>query len=322
MGKIGITIGDVAGIGPEIILKSLQNEVFRNKSIVYGSKDVLDFYNDKFNYGLEIVEISLDNQFVEGKVNVIDPVKIKIEDFEIGQLSAKCGDAAFQYLKAAIQDAKQKKIDSIVTAPLNKEALHMGGHLYAGHTEILADLTDTREYAMLLWSEKLKTIHVSTHCSLLKACEKVKKERVMLVIKLAAEALLKAGKTDYKIAVAGLNPHAGENGLFGGEEINEIIPAINKCKAEGITVDGPLPPDTVFLRCLKGEYDLVVAMYHDQGHIPLKLFAFDDGVNMTVGLPFIRTSVDHGTAFDIAGKNIANENSMIKAIEAAEVFAR
>jgi len=322
MGKIGITIGDVAGIGPEIILKALKNRTFIEKSIVYGSVDALKYYNETFHYGLSVHEINDCDEFEEGKVNVIDPVHITMDQFKIGQLSEKSGNAAFLYLKKAIEDANKHKIDSIVTAPLNKEALHMAGHMFAGHTEILAELTNTKEYAMLLWSENLKTIHVSTHCSLRQACDKAKKERVESVIKLAAETLLKANIPNYRIAVAGLNPHAGENGLFGEEEIREIIPAIKQCQKQGISVEGPFPPDTIFLRCLKGEYNLVVAMYHDQGHIPLKLLAFDAGVNMTVGLPFVRTSVDHGTAFDIAGKNIANESSMIKAIEAAEVFSK
>jgi 4-hydroxythreonine-4-phosphate dehydrogenase len=208
-----------------------------------------------------------------------------------------------------------KDIDAIVTAPLNKEAMHSAGHNYPGHTEILASLSGTEDYAMLLYDKKLRVIHVSTHVSLLEAITGLKRERIEKVIELANGIMKSLRVVEPRIAVAGINPHAGENGLFGNEEINEIIPAIKRMKEKGINVEGPCPPDTVFLQAVGGKYDIVVAMYHDQGHIPLKLLGFNTGVNVTVGLPFVRTSVDHGTAFEIAWQGKADENSMVEAIK-------
>lgn len=314
---IGITMGDVAGVGPEIILKTIND--YPN-SVIYGSYDVLEHYNRLFDYNYKIVKIESVEEFDNTKVNVIDPLPISINEFEVGKISPECGKRSYLYCEKAIKDALDNKIGAVVTCPLNKEALHLGGYNYDGHTEIFAKLTDTKNYGMLLWSERLKVIHNSTHCSLKTAIERCKKERIMNVAKLANDTLIKAGYESPRIAVAGLNPHAGENGLFGDEEIKEIIPAVEELKKMGMNVDGPVAPDTVFLKCYKGLYDVVIAMYHDQGHIPIKLVGFDSGVNMTVGLPIIRTSVDHGTAFDIAGKNIANKTSLIEAIKAAEKF--
>lgn len=319
MKKLGITMGDAAGVGPEIILKTMKMyPEYQEKCVVYGAAKVLAYYNEKQELGLTIREISSVEEWETSAVNVIDPCPISVEDFTVGALSAICGDCAYRYLEAAVEDAVRGEVQAVVTAPLNKEALHMGGHLYAGHTEILADLTGTKNYAMLLWSPRMKVIHATTHVSLRKACDLVMKERVSDVIRLADETLRRAGMEAPKIAVAGLNPHAGEHGLFGEEEIKEIIPAIEMCQAEGISAVGPVSPDTVFLKAYQGVYDLVVAMYHDQGHIPLKLIGFQEGVNVTVGLPFVRTSVDHGTAFDIAGKGIADETSMLRALQVAK----
>ena len=320
MEKIGITLGDIAGVGPEITLKVIDKYI--NECIVYGSFDILDYYNNKYNYKFNLNKINDVSEFKDGYVNVIDPLPISINEFEIGKLSPECGKRAYLYVEAAVKDALNSKIASIVTCPLNKEALHLGGYNFDGHTEILATLTNTKSYSMLLWSDKLKTIHVSTHVSLLNAIKSCKKDRIIDVCKLAYNTLLQAKYDNPRIAIAGLNPHAGENGLFGDEEIKEIIPAIKELKDQGINVSGPIAPDTVFLRCLKGEYDLVVAMYHDQGHIPLKLLDFDGGVNVSVGLPIIRTSVDHGTAFDIAGTNKANEYSLIQAINLAKKLSK
>jgi 4-hydroxythreonine-4-phosphate dehydrogenase len=227
------------------------------------------------------------------------------------------GNAAFEYVKKATELAMKKKIDAIATAPLNKEAMHKAGHVYPGHTEILAKFTEAKDYAMFLYDEALRVIHVSTHISLLDAIKGLRKERVAAVIDLAHNTMIKLGYENPRIAVAGINPHAGEGGLFGDEEIKEIIPAIKLKRSEGINVEGPEPPDTVFLRAKEGSFDVVVAMYHDQGHIPLKLLGFHSGVNITVGLPIIRTSVDHGTAFGKAWKGIANESSMKEAIKLA-----
>lgn len=317
-----ITMGDAAGVGPEIILKTMKvRPEYQEKCVVYGAADVLRYYNEKWNMGLTLREISSCLERVSGAVNIIDPFPIAMDEFTVGQLSARCGDGAFRYLEAAVRAAQAGEVTAVVTAPLNKEALHMGGHLYAGHTEILAELTGVKSYAMLLWSDSLKVIHVSTHVSLRRACDLAAKERVAQVIRLGDQVLRKAGLETPRIAVAGLNPHAGEHGLFGEEEQTQLIPAIEKCRAEGIHVTGPEAPDTVFWKGSRGIYDLVVAMYHDQGHIPLKLLDFKKGVNMTVGLPVIRTSVDHGTAFDIAGTGLADESSLLEALRLAVLLA-
>lgn len=321
MSFIGITMGDPAGVGAEVTLKALSNEAgLKSKYVVFGSCGVMDYYKRVLKTAKEINKIEDLSQFDDSKVNVFDVVDLKEGDFEIGKVSGTCGDAAFRYIEKAIGFAMDGKIKAVVTAPLNKEALHLGGHQYDGHTEIFARLTGTSKYAMLLVGGSLRVIHVSTHTALRTACDRVKKERVLDVIKLAHETLVKMGIVHPRIAVAGLNPHAGESGIFGQEEITEIKPAVEEAGNLGIFAVGPIAPDTVFLKAVNGEYDIVVCMYHDQGHIPLKLLAFDKGMNMTVGLPIIRTSVDHGTAFDIAGKGLANENSMIEAMKVAEMF--
>lgn len=321
MTKLGITMGDPAGIGPEIILKALKmREDLRSNCIVFGSQDVLEYYNYAGHMGLDIHPIEKIEAFQEGKVNVVEPIALNMGAFTVGQVSACCGDAAFRYVVSAIDWAMHRKIGAVVTAPLNKEALRLSGHPFAGHTEIFREFAGGgRQCAMVLWSEKLKVIHASTHVSLRQACE-ISKDRLLFVIRLAQDTLLRTGYRQPRIAVAGLNPHAGENGLFGKEEIEVIAPAVQQCQQEGVDVTGPVPPDTVFLKAAQGQYDMVVAMYHDQGHIPVKLLAFNDGVNLTAGLPIVRTSVDHGTAFDIAGQGIADPGSLLAAIRVAGLF--
>src|SRR5699024_8294412 len=231
-----------------------------------------------------------------GEVALYD-LNLLPEDLPFGKIAAKSGDAAFKYLQKAIELAKNKKIDAICTAPLNKEALHKGGHNYPGQTEILAELTDTQNFSMMLSSSKLKVIHVTTHMGLIDAINSIEPERVLKVINLANDTLKKAGIQNPKIGVCGINPHAGENGLFGyGEEEEKVIPAVDKALGAGVDVEGPLPADTLFFRAQRGDFDIVVAMYHDQGHGPIKVLGLEAGVNITVGLPIIRTSVDHGTA--------------------------
>jgi len=317
---IGITMGDPAGIGCEITLKALKNDDYRKKSIIFGSEKIVNHFIKLLGINKEVNLIKDTLDFDEEKINVVNVVDIDLNDFEFGKVSKLCGDAAYKYVETAIKWALDGKIKAVVTAPLNKEALHLAGYNYDGHTEIFAQLTNTKKYAMMLWSEKLKVIHVSTHVSLREACNRVKKDRVYDTIVLANDTLKRMGIENPSIAVAGLNPHAGESGIFGNEEIEEISPAILKAREEGLDVKGPVAPDTVFLKAYKGEFDIVVAMYHDQGHIPMKLLAFDEGVNITVGLPIVRTSVDHGTAFGKAGKGTANESSMIEAIKAADYF--
>jgi len=318
---VGITMGDPAGVGPEIILKSLNNKaVYQQcRPIVIGDAKILDRAQQFVNTNLEIITIEdiVEAAYEAGKVYCLD-MNLVPADLPIGQVSAEAGHAAFEFLRKAIELANEGKIDAICTAPLNKEALHKGGHIYPGHTEILAELTDTNDFSMMLSAPNLKVIHVTTHVGIIDAVKIINPERVYKVIKLADETLKKAGYTNPKIAVCGINPHAGENGLFGyGEEEEKVIPGVEKAALEGINVVGPLPADTLFFRTVRGDFDIVVAMYHDQGHGPVKVLGLDAGVNITVGLPIIRTSVDHGTAFDIAGKGIADEKSLQEAIRQA-----
>ena len=318
---VGITMGDPAGIGPEISLKAIEEHTeFKNCTIVYGSYDILKYYHELLHISTPLVKIESPAQFQEEKINVISVVELSVSDIEVGKVSETAGDAAYRYVEKAIQDALAGKISVVTTAPLNKEALHKGGHNFDGHTEIFATLTNTKKYTMMLWSEKLSVVHVSTHCALREACNRVTKARVLECIDLAKDALEQLGIENPRIAVAGLNPHSGEAGIFGTEEIEEISPAVEAAQKKGIMVEGPVPPDTVFLQAYQGKYDIVVAMYHDQGHIPMKMMAFDSGVNVTLGLPIIRTSVDHGTAFDIAGKGIAKSDSMYYALKLGQHF--
>ncbi len=318
---IGITMGDPSGIGPEIILKSFENpEISSYRLIVIGDYSVMK----EAHYTLKIKSFKLNSVinadeclFKNNILNILDLHLINMNELHPGKVQAISGNAAFECIKKAVEMAKNKEIDAITTAPLNKEALHLAGHRYPGHTEILAILTETMDYAMLLYDKKLSVIHVSTHVSLLEAITRLKRERIEKVIRLADYTMKRLIRGKPRIAVAGINPHAGENGLFGNEEIREIIPAVKNMKREGINVAGPFPPDTIFLQTVQGKYDIVVAMYHDQGHIPLKLIGFHSGVNVSVGLPFIRTSVDHGTAFEIAWQGKSNETSMVEAIKLA-----
>jgi 4-hydroxythreonine-4-phosphate dehydrogenase len=317
----GITMGDPSGIGPEIILKSFEKAIIKNKKIV-----VIGDYNIMIA-ALELLKITSFNlnrvynisecKFGHGVLNVLDLHLINMNEFRPATMSGASGNAAYESLCKAVDLVRNGLIDAIVTAPLNKEALHLAGHNYPGHTEILASHSGTKNYAMLLYAKKLSVIHVSTHLSLLEAVTSLRRDRIESVIELAHDTMKIICRHAPRIAVAGINPHAGEKGMFGKEEIKEIIPAVRNMKQKGINVQGPFPPDTVFLQAINGKYDIVVAMYHDQGHIPLKLIGFNSGVNVTAGLPFIRTSVDHGTAFEIAWQGKANEGSMVEAIKLA-----
>lgn len=266
--------------------------------------------------------------FEYGTIDVYDMQVVDITELKRKEVSVMAGNAAFQYVKKVIELAMEHKIDATVTNALNKEAMNLAGHHFSGHTEIYAEYTGTKKYTMMLAHENLRVVHVSTHVSLREACNRVKKDRVLEVIRIANQACKQLGIEQPKIGVAGLNPHSGENGMFGREEIEEITPAIQEAKAEGILADGPVPPDTVFSKARGGWYDIVVAMYHDQGHIPLKVVGFVynqeekkwdavAGVNITLGLPIIRASVDHGTAFDQAGTGLASELSLINAMDYA-----
>ena len=324
--RIGITMGDPAGIGPEIILQALSRESVARQAIVLviGDSAILGRAKGYVGAALRIRRIDSPAQGMGrfGEVEVLDLRNVDPETCVPGVLSADAGRAAVEYVSTAIDLALADELDAVVTAPINKEAVHRAGYLYAGHTEIFAERTETRNYALMLVAGRFRVLHVSTHVSLREACELVKEERVLHVIRLAHAVGAVWRLETPRIAVAGLNPHAGEQGLFGREEGDEIAPAVAAARTEGIDARGPLPPDTLFHRASRGEFDFVVAMYHDQGHIPVKLASFDRGVNVTVGLPIIRTSVDHGTAFDIAGKGTASPHSLLEALKLAIRMAR
>ncbi|EGO63759.1 4-hydroxythreonine-4-phosphate dehydrogenase PdxA [Acetonema longum] len=318
---LAITMGDASGCGPEIIVKALASEaIYRQcRPIVFGDARRLQLAARIVKSVLHINRISspCDGVYQYGTIDVLDFANIP-EDLVFGKVDGRAGHAAYTYIESAIRHAMDNRVASVVTAPINKEALHKGGHNFPGHTEIFAELTHTADYAMMLAGDDLRVIHVTTHVSMIEAAALIKKDRVLRIIQLADRTLRLLGLKQPRIAVAGFNAHAGENGLFGREDVDQIAPAVIEAQKAGIAAAGPIAPDTVFYRasCRK-EFDIVVVMYHDQGHIPIKLLGFDNGINVTVGLPFLRTSVDHGTAFDIAGKGIANSGSMIAAINFA-----
>lgn len=322
---IAITMGDAAGIGPEIIVKTLMDPTFYEQChpLVIGDTGIITRAVELVGSTQKVREIS-HFPAPEADPAYLDLVNLNLltADLPYGIVSAAAGNAAFQYIARAVQLAQAGFVQAICTAPLNKEALHKGGHNYPGHTEILANLMGVKSYAMLLTAPSLRVIHVTTHRGMIEAIAKINPDRVFQVIELAQGFLTRLGIAEPRIAVCGINPHAGENGLFGvGEEEEKIIPAIEKAQSRGINASGPFPADSVFTRAIRGEFDLVVAMYHDQGHIPVKVLGFDTGVNITVGLQVIRTSVDHGTAFNIAGKGIADAGSMQEALRQAILLA-
>jgi 4-hydroxythreonine-4-phosphate dehydrogenase len=321
---VAVTMGDPAGVGPEIIAKTFADPDFhaRNRALVVGDAGMLKRAAQLVGLPLEINEIPEpeDATFTPGTADVLQVGELP-PDLPFGELDAGAGDAAFRYVERATGLASAGRVAAIATAPLNKEAMHLAGHGYPGHTEILADLTGTEDYAMMLVTDELKVIHVSTHVSLREAIDRAQPERELAVIRLAHESLKKLGVESPRVAVAGLNPHAGENGLFGKEDLEKIRPAVKAALDEGIDASGPWAPDTVMMRARQGYFDVVVVQYHDQGHIPIKLMGFDTGVNVTVGLPFFRTSVDHGTAFDIAGTGKADHASLEAALDLARSLA-
>ena len=333
---IGISVGDPAGIGPEITGKALSlQEIYEScRPLIVAEAEIMKEAVRFSGLDLRIHAISFSDEglYQLGTIDVLDMKNIDAKSIRHKIIPADCGRASFEYVRKVIELAMAKEIDATVTGPINKEAINGAGFHYSGHTEIYADLTHTKDYAMMLVHQHFRVIHVSTHVSLKEACDLVKKDRIYRVIMLGYYAVKRLGVKNPKIAVAGLNPHAGEEGLFGREEIEEIEPAIAQTQQEGLNVEGPIPPDTVFSKMHGGQYDLVVVMYHDQGHIPTKLigFQYDDktktwgtmsGVNITCGLPIIRVSVDHGTAFGKAGEGRANPESMIQAIKVATQLA-
>lgn len=321
---LGLTIGDPAGIGPEIVAKAVTQEEVRAacRLLIIGEAGIMRRAIRLCHLDLPVRSIASPAEVTAdpGCLEVLDLKNIDVASCPPGVLAPHCGRAAVEYLNKVIDLAIARELDGVVTGPLNKEAMAQAGFKYGGQTELFAERTGVKDYAMLLVVGRMRVLHVSTHASLRAVCDKVKQARVLTVIRLAQQVLCDIGSRKKRIGVAGLNPHAGENGRFGREEIEEIMPAVEAAKAEGIMASGPFPPDTLFHRLRLGEFDAVVAMYHDQGHIPLKLIGFHRGVNVTVGLPIIRTSVDHGTAFDIAGTGTANPRSLVEAILLATKF--
>lgn len=334
---LAITMGDPAGIGPEIAAKAFAESNVYNicKPVLIGNSYIM-----RKTIGTADVKLGLNliNDISEAgfKCGMIDMYEIKgrgISKIRYGEISAQAGEIAFMAVKLAIELAMNQRVEATVTGPINKESINKAGHHYAGHTEIYAHYTNTPKIAMLLADDNIRVIHVTTHVSLRQACDLINKEKVLDVIRLMHAELRRMGIASPRIGVAGLNPHAGDGGLFGNEEIEEIIPAIREAVKSGIRAEGPVPADTLFALARGGRFDGCVAMYHDQGHIPFKLLGFEwdqeekamksvRGVNITLGLPIIRTSVDHGTAFEIAGKGIASPDALLHAIDYAVKMTR
>ncbi len=322
--RVGITMGDAAGIGAEITLKALADETVKKicVPVVIGDAGFLQKTADELGLKFDFVPAAPDFRPDPRQIAVYDLANLP-KKITLGEDSAVAGKAAAEYIETAVGLWRERKIDAIVTAPISKKAICLGGYNYPGHTEFLAELTGTKEFAMSFFAENLRVVLLSTHVSLREAIELVKREKLIELIKFAHREISALLKRNVRIAVAGLNPHASESGMFGAEESREILPAIEECREKyGIEVYGAFSPDTIFLRGFKGEFDAVISCYHDQATIAVKCLSFGASVNVTLGLPLVRTSVDHGTAFDIAGKNIADASSMKAAIKlAAELSA-
>ncbi len=335
---LAITMGDPAGVGPEIAVKALSDPAIYAdcRPLIVGSPLIMQRatgFVGRPDIKINEIKSVPEAKFECGTIDVLDPGLEGMDTVVPGKISAAAGDAAFKCVVKAIELAMAKEVDGTVTNPLNKEAMNLAGHHFSGHTEIYAHYTGTKKYTMMLMHENMRVVHVSTHVSLREACDRVKKDRVLDCIHIAADACKQLGIENPRVGVAGLNPHCGENGLFGREDLDEITPAVEAAKAEGIDCTGPVAPDTVFSKMRGGWFDIVVAMYHDQGHIPMKVvgFVYDPekqewgavaGVNITCGLPIIRVSVDHGTAMGHAGHGNASELSLVNSINIAAQLAR
>jgi len=318
---LAITMGDPSGVGPEIIALALEEDNFSRNSLVIGDIERLKVgarkagSSTRYRVAESACRAGSDRQVPVLQVGLVD------QSVPFGQLSAHSGECAYQCIIKAIDLAMEGSVDAVVTAPINKESLQLAGHIYPGHTEILAERTETEETVMMLAAGSMRVLHVTTHIPLSQVPGAISTERIVRVLELGDDALKKMGIKKPLFAVAGLNPHAGEGSIFGDEEELTIAPAVELAIDRGIRVEGPVPPDVVFLKMHRGKYDAIIAMYHDQGHIPLKLLAFESGVNVSLGLPIIRTSVDHGTAFDIAGKGLADPGSLVEALRLAASMA-
>jgi 4-phospho-D-threonate 3-dehydrogenase / 4-phospho-D-erythronate 3-dehydrogenase len=314
---IGITAGDSSGIGPEVLLKAWKAGELRHPVVAYGDLSALEFYNESLGLGVPMHRIARVSDRVDGMLNVLDAGILKRADVTPGRLNRESGSAARKYVIDAARAALAREIAAMVTLPMNKEATQLSDPAFVGHTELIGQVCGASDVTIMLVSDQLIVTHVSTHVSLTTAIARAKKDRICTILRLTCDAVRRL-RENPRIAVAGLNPHAGENGLFGTEEATDIIPAIEWARGEGMPVEGPFPPDTVFYMAVrKKRFDAIVCMYHDQGHIPLKLLDFEAGVNVALGLPIVRTSVDHGTAFDIAGRGVASTRSLVSALNLA-----
>ncbi|GAB2623526.1 4-hydroxythreonine-4-phosphate dehydrogenase PdxA [Pseudactinotalea suaedae] len=324
---IAVTMGDPAGVGPEICAAALLDPAVLAEctTVLIGDVGRMRRAVELMGVQAEIREVSSPAEVRAGlhHIDVLQVGELPV-DLAWGEVSAAAGHAAYSYIEEAARLAVAGTVSAIATAPINKAALHAAGHLFPGHTELLAHLTGTDEVSMMLTTPRLRVIHVTTHIGLIDAIERIDPPLVERTVRRGVEALQRAGIENPRVGVCAINPHAGENGLFGrGEEATKIQPAIDRLQAEGLDVAGPLPADTAFYLSSRGEFDLIVAMYHDQGHGPVKVLGIEEGVNVTVGLPVIRTSVDHGTAFDIAGRGVVKPASMVQAVlQAASLAAR
>lgn len=322
---LAITMGDAAGIGPEIVVKALaEPDLYaRCRPFVVGSIDVLRWATSLVGCSLDIRRVDTPEAVrgEPGAIDVLDPGGLTLHDFTPGQISATAGRASMDYVVLAAELAMAHRIDGIVTAPINKEATRAGGYADIGHLELLARVTGARRYATMLMAHNLRVVHLSTHKSVRQAIEYIRHDTVLDKIILTDEVFRRWGWQRPRIGVAALNPHGGEGGMFGREEIDEIAPAVRSAVARGIDARGPFPADSIFNRAIDGEFDAVLAMFHDQGHIPVKVHGFEVSVSVSIGLPVLRTSVDHGTAFDIAGKGIAKHRSMLEAVRVAADLA-
>ncbi len=322
---ISVPLGDPAGIGPEIVIKAHLNEELTKQCniVVVGNKLVLDKFIEILNVDIEIniIEKPDDGDYRVGVINLIEVDEVELDDFEIGKVQGNCGKASYKYIEVATKLVLDGKAHAIATTPINKESLKAGNVDFIGHTEILAYLTNSKDPLTMFQTNELRVFFLTRHLSLREACDAVKEERVYQYIKRCTEAIKELG-VNGTMGVAGLNPHCGENGLFGFEEVNEIVPAIKRAQEEGIDVVGPIGADSIFHQGIIGKYQTILSLYHDQGHIATKTYDFHKTIAVTLDMPVLRTSVDHGTAYDIAGKNIADPVSIIEAIRLANEYCK
>jgi len=323
---IGISMGDPAGVGPEVIIKAFSNTTVNRDYIpvIIGDVSILNRTVKENSIDLKLIsskDLSALSDDPSG-VFVLDVIPFDHQDFSYGKTTKKCGDFSYNAVVKGVELCQNKSIDALVTAPICKESWHLAGHCFDGHTGLLAHLTHTQNYRMMFASENLNVLLVTIHLPLIEACHRIKQSSVYETIEMGYHHFRQLGKASPRIAVCGLNPHAGENGIFGREDLDEIKPAIQQAQKRGINVSGPFPADTIFIAGIQGKYDLIIAQYHDQGLIPVKINSFETSVNITLGLPIIRTSVDHGTAFDIAGQGKADYQNMLCAIDYALQLCR